>query len=108
MTGYWSTHSLVWETSPRGRQIGLALGGGAVRGAAHIGVLSVLEEHGIFPEFIAGTSVGALIGGLYAAGVSAARLRARHQPANVSLSRLNAFGLLRQAGRLARRSAELC
>lgn len=76
MTGYWSTHSLVWETSPRGRQIGLALGGGAVRGAAHIGVLSVLEEHGIFPDFIAGTSVGALIGGLYAAGVSAARLRA--------------------------------
>lgn len=76
MTGYWSTHSLIWETPPRGRQIGLALGGGAARGAAHIGVLAVLEENGIFPDFIAGTSVGALIGGLYAAGVSAARMRA--------------------------------
>lgn len=73
--GYWSTHSLVWETPPRGRQIGLALGGGAARGAAHIGVLAELEENGIFPDFIAGTSVGALIGGLYAAGVSAARMR---------------------------------
>jgi NTE family protein len=75
MTSYWSTHSLIWETAPRGRQIGLALGGGAARGAAHIGALAVLEENGIFPDFIAGTSVGALIGGLYAAGVSAARMR---------------------------------
>jgi len=49
-------------------KIGLALGGGAAYGLAHIGVLKVLEENGIKPGIIAGTSVGALIGGLYASG----------------------------------------
>ncbi len=51
-------------------RIGLALGGGAVKGAAHVGVLKVLEEEGIRPEMIAGTSIGALIGTLYAFGIS--------------------------------------
>jgi NTE family protein len=64
---------MIWERRPEEYQVGLALGGGAARGAAHIGVLQVLEEHGIFPDFIAGASVGALVGGLYAAGLSAAR-----------------------------------
>lgn len=50
--------------------VGLALSGGAVRGAAHIGVLQVLEEAGISPTIVAGTSVGAVIGAGYAAGVS--------------------------------------
>ena len=49
-------------------RIGLALGGGAVRGAAHIGVLSVLDEAGLAPAVITGTSAGALVGALYAAG----------------------------------------
>jgi NTE family protein len=49
-------------------KIGIALGGGAAYGFAHIGVLKALEENGIVPEIIAGTSVGALIGGLYASG----------------------------------------
>jgi NTE family protein len=49
-------------------KIGLALGGGAAYGLAHIGVIKVLEENGIKPAVIAGTSVGALIGGLYASG----------------------------------------
>jgi NTE family protein len=49
-------------------KIGLALSGGGARGAAHIGVLRVLEEHRIPVDFIAGTSMGALVGGLYAAG----------------------------------------
>ncbi|HDQ26904.1 MAG TPA: patatin [bacterium] len=49
-------------------KIGLALGGGAVYGLAHIGVLKVLEKSGIRPDFIAGTSVGSIIGALYAAG----------------------------------------
>jgi len=50
--------------------IGLALGGGFARGLAHIGVLKVLEEEKIPINFIAGTSVGALIGAVYAAGAS--------------------------------------
>jgi NTE family protein len=49
-------------------KIGYALGGGAARGLSHIGVLKVLEEHGIFPDVIAGTSVGAIVGALYAGG----------------------------------------
>ncbi len=52
------------------KKIGLALGSGAVRGLAHIGILKSLEQNGIKPDFIAGTSMGAIIGGLYASGVS--------------------------------------
>ena len=59
------------RTAPRPRRgvpLGLALGGGAARGWAHIGVLLGLEENGIRPDVIAGTSVGAVVGGCYAAG----------------------------------------
>lgn len=49
-------------------KIGLALGGGAARGWAHIGVLRALVEAGIKPDIIAGTSIGAVVGGCYAAG----------------------------------------
>jgi len=48
--------------------IGLVLGGGAARGFAHIGVLRTLMAHGIRPDVIAGTSIGAVVGGLFAAG----------------------------------------
>jgi len=48
--------------------IGLALGGGAARGFAHIGVLRALAKHGIFPDVIVGTSIGAVVGGCFAAG----------------------------------------
>lgn len=51
-------------------QVGLALGGGFARGIAHIGVLRVLQEHRIPIDYLAGTSVGALIGAGYAAGSS--------------------------------------
>ena len=54
--------------------IGLALGGGFARGIAHIGVLKALEEANIPIQFIAGTSVGALIGAAYCSGVSCAEL----------------------------------
>ena len=54
-----------------GERIGLVLGGGGARGAAHVGVLRVLERERIPVHAIAGTSVGAIIGGLYAAGYSA-------------------------------------
>lgn len=53
---------------------GLVLSGGAARGLAHIGVLKALEEHGVRIDAIAGTSMGAVIGGLYAAGYSTAEL----------------------------------
>jgi NTE family protein len=46
--------------------IGLALGGGAARGFAHIGVMRTLEAHGIVPDVIVGTSIGAVVGGCYA------------------------------------------
>ncbi len=49
------------------KKVGLALGGGAARGLAHIGVIRVLEKAGIEISYIAGTSMGALIGGLYSA-----------------------------------------
>jgi len=48
--------------------IGLALGGGAARGFAHIGVLRTLLAHGIVPNIVVGTSIGAVVGGAYAAG----------------------------------------
>ena len=50
--------------------IGLVLSGGGARGAAHLGVLKVLEQNRIPVDFIAGTSMGAIIGGLYASGLS--------------------------------------
>jgi len=51
-------------------KIGLALSGGGARGAAHVGVLKVLEELRIPVDYIAGTSMGAIVGGLYASGMS--------------------------------------
>ncbi len=53
----------------RGIQIGLALGGGAARGMAHLGVLKALEQHGIYIDMLSGTSAGAMVGILYAAGL---------------------------------------
>ena len=57
--------------NPAGRKIGCALGGGAARGLSHIGVLKVLERYGLAPQVIAGTSIGALVGALYAGGLTA-------------------------------------
>lgn len=51
-------------------KIGLALGGGAARGFAHIGVIKVLESHGLKPEIVVGTSAGSVAGALYTAGYS--------------------------------------
>jgi len=51
------------------RKIGVAFSSGGARGAAHVGVLKVLEENGIVPDVIAGSSIGAQIGAAYAAGV---------------------------------------
>jgi NTE family protein len=54
--------------------VGLVLSGGGARGIAHVGVLKALEERGVRPDCIAGTSMGALIGSLYASGYPAARI----------------------------------
>src|SRR6266568_1755372 len=64
------------KSPPRPPRIGLALGGGAARGFAHIGVIQVLEENGIKPDVIAGTSAGSLVATLYASGKSGAELGA--------------------------------
>ena len=58
----------VPEAPPRKIKIGLALGGGAARGFAHIGVIKALESQGIYPDIVVGTSAGSVVGALYAAG----------------------------------------
>jgi len=56
-------------------KIGLALGGGAARGFAHVGVIQVLEEAGLRPDLVVGTSAGSLVAALYASGRSGAQLQ---------------------------------
>lgn len=63
------------KPAPRPPRIGLALGGGAARGFAHIGVLQVLEEQGIKPDLVVGTSAGSLVAALYAAGKTPTELQ---------------------------------
>ncbi len=60
--------------APR-QKVGLVLGGGGARGAAHIGILEVLEENRVIVDCVAGTSMGALVGGAYAAGVSPGEMK---------------------------------
>jgi NTE family protein len=60
------------KTPPR---IGLALGGGAARGFAHVGVIQVLEEAGIKPTLVTGTSAGSLVAAIYASGKNGAQLQ---------------------------------
>jgi NTE family protein len=69
--------------------IGLALGAGVARGWSHIGVLQVLTEHGLRPDCISGTSIGAVVGACYAAG----KLDQLEEFA-LSLTRSRIFGLL--------------
>jgi NTE family protein len=58
----------VGVTAPRRPKIGIALGAGAARGWSHIGVILELNAQGIYPDVVAGTSIGAVVGGSYAAG----------------------------------------
>ncbi|WP_045741852.1 patatin-like phospholipase family protein [Actinoplanes rectilineatus] len=76
-------------------RIGLALGGGAVRGAAHIGVLDVLDRAGLEPAVITGTSAGALVGALYASGRSPSEIAKLAQ--TLRWARLIRPGLTRKA-----------
>ena len=56
-------------------RIGLALGGGAAKGFAHIGVIKMLEANGFTPSVVAGTSAGSVVGALYASGMNAFELQ---------------------------------
>lgn len=58
------------------QKVGLVLGGGGAKGIAHIGVIQALEENGIPIDYVTGTSIGAVIGGLYAMGYSPAEMLA--------------------------------
>jgi NTE family protein len=61
--------------TPKNLKIGLALGGGAARGFAHVGVIAVLEEAGLKPQLVVGTSAGSLVAALYASGKTSAQLQ---------------------------------
>ena len=63
------------DTPKRAPRVGLALGGGAARGFAHVGVIQVLEESGIRPDLVIGTSAGSLVAAIYASGRSGAQLQ---------------------------------
>lgn len=69
-----SSTTFAQEENPNRPKIGLVLSGGGAKGLAHIGVLKVIEEAGIKIDYIGGTSMGAIVGGLYAAGYNAKQL----------------------------------
>ena len=68
--------SFIFRKNKKGQQprVGIALGGGGAKGICHIAFLQALDELGIQPAVISGTSIGAIVGGLYAAGCSGERL----------------------------------
>src|SRR5690242_1481733 len=77
------------------RRIALVLGGGGMKGFAHIGVMRALEERGIVPTTYAGTSIGALLAGARLGGMSVADLKTRAESLRRrDLFRLNHFGML--------------
>ncbi len=83
-------------TSPVIQKLGLALSGGATRGLAHIGVLQALEENGIRPDYLSGTSIGAFAAALYAFGVPLREMRTVGQgmtPLRISKLKLSRYGL---------------
>ena len=63
-----ATFVIIFISVSQGQSVGLVLSGGGAKGMAHIGVIRVLEENNIPIDYIAGTSIGAIVGGLYAAG----------------------------------------
>jgi len=66
---------VVVPVAKRAPRVGLALGGGAARGFAHVGVIQVLEESGLRPDLVVGTSAGSLVAALYASGRSGSQLQ---------------------------------
>src|SRR5690349_10110005 len=72
-----ATSSIRSPEAPVGRRIALVLGGGGLKGFAHIGVLRALEERGIVPDVYAGTSIGAMIAASYLGGAAVEDLQTR-------------------------------
>jgi NTE family protein len=72
-----------FEFPAKAPRLALVLGSGGPRGFAHVGVIKVLEENGIKPDLVIGSSVGAMVGALYAAGVPAAELERLAQDLDV-------------------------
>lgn len=70
-----SLYNYIYKANKEGKKIGLALGSGGARGIAHIGVLEVIKEFNIPIDYIAGTSIGAVVGALYAAGVKVEKMK---------------------------------
>ncbi|MBJ9749787.1 patatin-like phospholipase family protein [Burkholderia cepacia] len=80
-----SGHTCDADGGPAGRpSIGLVLSGGGARGYAHLGVLKVLEDNRIPIDCIAGTSMGAVVGGLYASGMAAGEMQKRLSEVNLA------------------------
>jgi len=71
-----ATTPVTPEVATRAPRLGLALGGGAARGFAHVGVIQVLEQNGIRPDLVVGTSAGSMVAAMYASGKTAAELEA--------------------------------
>jgi predicted acylesterase/phospholipase RssA len=67
--------NLIAECKKKGLKFGLALGSGSARGMAHIGVIQVLEAYHIPINMIAGTSIGAVVGSVYATGASVKQMK---------------------------------
>lgn len=75
-TGCGESQKSIAITKPHKKpKIAIAFGGGAAKGFAHIGVIKILEQNGIKPSIITGTSAGAVIGSLYATGISSIQLQ---------------------------------
>ena len=66
----------MWPFKKKKIKIGIAFGGGGARGIAHIGAIKALEELGIYPSVIAGTSAGSIVGALYSGGYSTEQMTA--------------------------------
>lgn len=75
---------LLALTALGAKGLGYTFSGGGARGYAQIGILKVLEENGIYPDYITGTSIGAVIGGLYALGYSATEIDSLMAEINVT------------------------
>ena len=78
-------------------KVALVLSGGGAKGLAHIGVIKVLEEHGIRPDIITGTSMGSIVGAMYAAGYSVEEMTAINHNANWEVLLTDDFSLRRVA-----------
>jgi NTE family protein len=75
LSAFFSRQNVCAQEVPHRPRIGLVLSGGGAHGIAHIGVLKVMEEAGLRPDFITGVSMGSIIGGMYSIGYSADSLQ---------------------------------